>query len=1306
MWAEELSIAASTEATLAATSLSAHSGKEEALHPDEMTKVKDLFGLLDSPDSCINVEHDRRPARLSAGGWLFNSDNFQAWFQGSDSPPSFLLIGPPGTGKSVLCRAVSEYLISQSEMVYYYQFDKTHNLLQTSSLCLRSIAAQIAFTNSTFRRNVLQIYDKLGSKFDNNTSFQTLWESIFEDILFKMEMSTPIQIVLDSVDESDSAPLILQRISSIQNQHNMKVFATCRPIKEAPTVSKENILVHLIHAEDTADDMLEYIRATVQNLLPDDSHTRQLVETKIMDKAAGSFLWTRLALELIQDSWHTEDDIIACLNQVPPGMTAMYSRMIELLESSGERTTKLAKDIITWVVSSWRPLYITELEEALRPSYGMFTNLSLTITQICGHFVNIDRRDDTGPKAVLIHLTAREFLTGSQNGDPPWISAKQAHKGITKACLNYLCDESWRIHLSSLGGLSQGVASPSSAVPVNRLLTISSSFPLLPYASWNWAYHLMKSPTDSNDLLEILEAFMLSHSLSWIEAIALSRQMSHVVRSAGYLKAYVKKASKVSWNETRWILAWATDFIRIASKFATNLVISPSSVHRNIPPLCPKKSMIGKAFSVGNPNSILVSGLSMETWDDCLASVVIDNSECVASVLASGDRFVTRGGFAHNITVWNSETCEKTFDLQHGEWVSNMAVHKSGLTLASETRHKIYIWDTQTSDKLLTFPKSVKSRAHHLMFGMNGDELIAAYENFRIERFDLKSSETSSQELDVSQLDTGYQNCPYCQSISPDGTKVAMGWRGRPPLVWDLRDGYNACPLKCRSNATAPSIMTTRSLTWHPSSTKLYVVCQDDTVYEWNIFNDELFELSCVKARHLALSADGSLLLASDHEGTINIFSLPRLSLIYSLQKGGDLVNALAFSPDNQRFYDIRNGSSCNIWEPDALIRGQDFGEEDQTSLSETVSSTEAVISTQNALGATVTAISSGPTDDVYACAREDGAVTIHGVSNGKKLRKVYQHSNPLKISVLQWSKTGKYMASYDSSSQLIVKKLLQKADEKWAVFPVLDFRLNDASPELIFSPNEKFLMIKTPTKLEAWNLKAKSKTFSRSIAQTEAWYWSTTATKQSTLLCFDISGCTAEIDAETGADVSSGKSDGLLTVSPPPPPPRASTPTQDSSSGLKSQHIIWCSAVNGGLHRIIATTEGQHGNWASLYCGLRLKIVKSALGDASVIEICPELCKKIKLLLGAIGNDLIFLGFDGWVCSHNVKSLLQPTEERRLSTGVMTRKEDVEGFRRHFYIPRDWLRTTSANAIATKDGTLLFPFQGEVAIVRNGLRF
>ena len=68
----------------------------------------------------------------------------------------------------------------------------------------------------------------------------------------------------------------------------------------------------------------------------------------------------------------------------------------------------------------------------------------------------------------------------------------------------------------------------------------------------------------------------------------------------------------------------------------------------------------------------------------------------------------------------------------------------------------------------------------------------------------------------------------------------------------------------------------------------------------------------------------------------------------------------------------------------------------------------------------------------------------------------------------------------------------------------------------------------------------------------------------------------------------------------------------------------------------------------------------------------------------------LAFLDKDFWVC-----------------TGLLNGGGTVilEGVKRHFFLPRDWLNIECLElAIMTKDGTLFCPRNGEVAIIRDGL--
>jgi hypothetical protein len=69
----------------------------------------------------------------------------------------------------------------------------------------------------------------------------------------------------------------------------------------------------------------------------------------------------------------------------------------------------------------------------------------------------------------------------------------------------------------------------------------------------------------------------------------------------------------------------------------------------------------------------------------------------------------------------------------------------------------------------------------------------------------------------------------------------------------------------------------------------------------------------------------------------------------------------------------------------------------------------------------------------------------------------------------------------------------------------------------------------------------------------------------------------------------------------------------------------------------------------------------------------------------------LAFLDKDFWVC-----------------TGLLNGGGTVilEGVKRHFFLPRDWLNIECLElAIMTKDGTLFCPRNGEVAIIRDGLK-
>ncbi|KAI9150831.1 NACHT and WD domain-containing protein [Paramyrothecium foliicola] len=1046
----------------------------------------------------------RGATRAAPGKWLFETKEFQYWInQLPDQPSSrhFWLVGLPGTGKSVLARSVVELCRSQGYDVQYHFFNRTHQMKRTAAYCLRSIASQLALSSPQFREALFSFHEKTGLSFHGqNQGLQTIWDRVFQSILFQLSLTSPIVWVLDGIDESDNATVLLARMLAMQTRTVIKIIFTSTPLKAVPAASQPHLTTYFLSTRDTSQDMLDYVTQTVRSALPDDGAVQELVRREILRKASGSFLWAKLALEMVQDRWHTVDDIEAALNEVPKGMVAMYSRMLTTIQEQAQRNCELAKRVLTWVVCSWRPLFIDELADALQAEFGTFTNLELTIAQICGHFITIDRTSDIGrPRACLIHTTARDFLVQKQGEDEPWVVVKQAHEQMAIICLNYLCDERWRRLFSNLAASpATGDNSDCDVQKANRLRIASKSFALLEYATYHWAYHVSKSPTYSPRLMEVLENFMLNYCLSWIEAIALSGNMAHLIRSAKYLKAYVKRDTRSFHANTlsritipgspvpstavplSWIQPWARDFIRIAGKFASNLIARPSSIHRNVPPMCPRQSMIGVTFaSTARPGALSVRGLSSLAWDDCLASVEgAGPGEIATQVLVTESFFFTLASSAGYVAVWNAETCEKARILRHGEYLSMMAVNKIGTLVAANSFKNICVWDTSSGNLIHKIPKLGDALVRDMMFGNNETQLAVAYDSCALQCMDAQSGlvERISQ-ADLSNFHAGYQGCPWRQAISHDLTRVAMAWRGRTPLVWDLQ-ALSPRPTICRARGPADSLLYPEGLVWHPDTADLLILCQDTSLVMWRLADDELVDFPQVRARDIALSKDGSLLLTADSSGTLSIWTFPHLHLIYSLSNTDDPSTGMALSPDNQRFYDVR-GSICNVWEPEALVRSDDADLE-TSSATGSYAPSEAVLASAATNGAPITTIAAGPQDKHFACGREGGIVSIHSAIDGQRERKVYTHPAADEVTILCWSPSGKYIVSCDESTLLVAKRLQLKDDGKWAVFAAFELRLGEPVLQILFSMDEKMVLISTPTKDRVWDFRAKKEAYAR----------------------------------------------------------------------------------------------------------------------------------------------------------------------------------------------------------------------------------
>lgn len=71
---------------------------------------------------------------------------------------------------------------------------------------------------------------------------------------------------------------------------------------------------------------------------------------------------------------------------------------------------------------------------------------------------------------------------------------------------------------------------------------------------------------------------------------------------------------------------------------------------------------------------------------------------------------------------------------------------------------------------------------------------------------------------------------------------------------------------------------------WQPEIDHLVIMYEDTKTFEWNVRDDEQSPHDHMGARGMGLSHDGSLLLISDVNGTLSIWTVPNYRLAYRLK--------------------------------------------------------------------------------------------------------------------------------------------------------------------------------------------------------------------------------------------------------------------------------------------------------------------------------------------------------------------------------------------------------------------------------------
>ncbi len=284
-------------------------------------------------------------------------------------PTILWLNAPPASGKSILSSSIVEHLAKESLCAFYF-FRFGDQVKRSASTCLRTIIFQLAKQIPRFRAELQEI--RSNSKTLEKTDAKTVWEKVFVNVLFKMQLAMTMYWVIDTLDESDTPQALVELMQDIsKSSPSIKVLLVSRRTPElVQTFHRLSMVVPVISLpiEDTKRDIRAYVENEVQYMQAPDGFRSQVVQ-RLIAGADGNFLWASLALKEVLQC-NTQKDLDETLESIPTGMENLYRRMEQIIiNSTKPRAQKLGQAILTWSVCSRRPLLLKELVQALQPEF-------------------------------------------------------------------------------------------------------------------------------------------------------------------------------------------------------------------------------------------------------------------------------------------------------------------------------------------------------------------------------------------------------------------------------------------------------------------------------------------------------------------------------------------------------------------------------------------------------------------------------------------------------------------------------------------------------------------------------------------------------------------------------------------------------------------------------------------------------------------------------------------------------------------------------------------------------------------------
>lgn len=1056
----------------------------------EMKRLRTYLDVANDMDDDFSHFCDTR--QDASCEWILSKEDFIHWSSAATSVGQNVLWikGNPAAGKSVLSSFIIENLRESGQICSFFFFKHGDKFKSKLGRCLRHWAYQMAESDRSCR-DALKQKEADGINLEHMDE-RTIWRMMFQSGMLR-NLQTTHYFVIDALDECSDASVLFDTIlPSIDATVPLKVLIMSRDtpfISQGMSSLSAEYLLHItISEQDTLPDLKHIVESKIQLLGTVQDDSRDSLVASILEKSKGSFLWTTLVLkELV--SCYTSSEIHQVLKEVPKGMEPLYRRTLNQMELV-PRGKALAKAALLWTTCAIRPMTVDELNGALKLDIkDTFPQLRESIAALCGQLVVTDKAG----RVQMIHETAREFLLSEDNTSEFSVSAPKAHTHMAKVCLMYLTSDEMK---------------PPRIMRRRNSVETRDAFST--YAYYAYSYHLSKADPSSLDLFTLVETFLHSNILTWIEAMASNKTLKQLIRSSNHLRAYAT-ACAVEHSpvnaRVQILQQWPRDLARATAMFSTALVASPSAIYSLIPPLCPRNSRLHHTAMSSRRLKVLGGAIS-DQWGDRLVGIDFERGQPTA--LCYGERFLAIGLSTGAVYLYHLASYQEYQILQHGESVAFIQFKKRTSFLATCGFKTVKFWNLQTGEMLHSFKSP--PRPLDLQFQENL-LMVASHKNY-ITSWDVtdgdapEGTETNWVAGDVGGAKFGTATVV---ALSAAHKLLAVAYIGRPITVWDTDETsiIGTCGKKLASGETSTHPVTALVFNPNPSVGLLAATYLDGSLALLDPLEDRQVECFRANCQSLAASPNGRLLAAGGADGIIHVFEFDTLRLLYKVKSQNSFIKKLCFASDSFIFADLR-ARRCTVWEPEAILR--DSLGDDSSGIT-----TSTVVEVTNAdASCNITVVAVPKNAEVIFCGRDDGSVVCHSAATAAYVSTLYQHKGPIRRMECWEDGAGIGLLSVDDANRILLYDIRNVgASKPLAATSVCQVDVEDIgaiTDVLIHKPAERFLAVSLHSHhlfdlqkgTEVRTHSADTTTTTSRLAETGGGRWAHHPTNAGYLLCID----------------------------------------------------------------------------------------------------------------------------------------------------------------------------------------------------------